>query len=53
MIDNNPFERKLKNIKLEIGNNLETLRNYFKLEVAKNKIKINIYLIQFLIYLYF
>lgn len=42
MIDNNPFERKLKNIKLEIGNNLETLRNYFKLEVAKNKIKIKV-----------
>ena len=40
LIHNNPFEEKLKNIKLEKGNNLETLRNYFKLEDAKNKIEI-------------
>ncbi|WP_151950053.1 GTPase [Aliarcobacter butzleri] len=39
-IYNNPFEKKLKNIKLERDNNIETLRNYFKLEDAKNKIKI-------------
>lgn len=41
VIDENPFEKKLKNIKFEgYDNNLETLRNYFKLEDAKNKIKI-------------
>lgn len=40
LIYNNPFENKLKNIKLENGNNLESLRNYFKLEDAKKKIEI-------------
>lgn len=40
LIDNNPFEKKLNNIKLKNGDNLETLRNYFKLENAKNKIEI-------------
>lgn len=41
VINNNPFEKKLKNIKLETYlNNIETLRNYFKLEDAKKKIKI-------------
>lgn len=40
VIDENPFEKKLKNIKLNKGNSLETLRNYFKLEDAKKKIEI-------------
>lgn len=41
VIDENPFEKKLKNIKFGgYVNNLETLRNYFKLEDAKNKIEI-------------
>lgn len=41
LIDNNLFEKKLKNIKLEpYVNQLETLRNYFKLESAENKIEI-------------
>ncbi|MFW2568597.1 leucine-rich repeat domain-containing protein [Aliarcobacter butzleri] len=40
IINNNPFEKELKNIKLDIWNSLETLRNYFKLEDAKNKIEI-------------
>jgi internalin A len=39
-IYDNPFENKLKNIKLEEDNNLETLKNYFKLEDAKKKIEI-------------
>ena len=39
-IASNPFEKELKNINLEIKNNLETLRNYFKLEDAENKIEI-------------
>ena len=42
IINNNPFEKKLKNIKLEIWDNLETLRNYFKLEDAENKIEIKV-----------
>ncbi|MBY0540089.1 MAG: TIR domain-containing protein [Campylobacterales bacterium] len=37
----NPFEKELGNIKLEnFNNNIESLRNYFKLEDAKNKIEI-------------
>lgn len=41
VINNNPFEKRLKNIKLEeYCDNLEALRNYFKLEDAKNKIEI-------------
>lgn len=40
IINNNPFEKELKNIKLDIWNSLEILRNYFKLEDAKKKIEI-------------
>ncbi|MDN5104782.1 TIR domain-containing protein [Aliarcobacter butzleri] len=40
VIDENPFEKKLKNIKLNKGDSLEILRNYFKLEDAKKKIEI-------------
>lgn len=40
-IFSNPFEKILKNMKLEeFENHLETLRNYFKLESAENKIEI-------------
>jgi len=38
----NPFEEELENIKLEENNNLETLRNYFKLQKAQDKIEINL-----------
>lgn len=40
IINNNPFEKELRNIKLDIWDSLEILRNYFKLEDAKNKIEI-------------
>lgn len=40
IINDNPFEKELKNIKLDFWNSLETLRNYFKLEDTKNKIEI-------------
>lgn len=40
-IFSNPFEKILKNMKLEeFENHLEILKNYFKLEDAKNKIEI-------------
>lgn len=39
-IFDNPFEKKSNNIRLKFRNNLEPLRNYFKLEDAKDKFEI-------------